>query len=356
MLETQVMPHYLQGENVMANLVNQQGRIALARLAGILDCEGCLYLNAHPQNGRPSYAPVLKFTNSDVRILDEICESLDGFGFEYNRTDNLPTGMGGKVSEIRLHGAKRSLPFLRMVLPLLSAKSQVADLFTAFCERRARVTRGAPYEEEDFRLCRAIRSVNSHGTARDVPVGDHVELVGPSRIAKLDDVQAAAKLSAIVECDGSMGLTNLRNGMNYMPSIYICNTNESLLAEIRSSLSRLGLAYYFRAKAPHGISVKVLGEFHVQGMKRVCRFLNKIQPYFRAYAKKASLLSEFIDSRTKVYPRTPYSDHERKIKTLIDEESFNPQRLNAKPAFGRKIESGLTGDCESVAEMTTPCL
>jgi len=355
MLGQQVMPSYLQGKKATDNPVNQQGRIVqIARLAGIFDCEGCFYLNRYGRS-HDCYSVVARVSNSNMRIIEEVCSTLSVLGFKYNRTDGLPTGMGGRVSEIRLHGTKRAKPLIELIAPYLSAKSRVTDLLKMFWERRDSVAYGASYTEEDFRIHRAVRAVNSNGTAKDIPVGDHLELVGPSRVARLGEVEAKAKLAAIVECDGSLGLTNLRNGENYMPAIYMVNTNESLLAEIRQSLAMLGIPYYFQMRPPRGISIKAIGEFHIQGMKRAKRFLDAIGDYFVAYAERAKLIRQFINRRLSLPANYPYSEVEREIKRALDEEkpkSDSLQRLHAEPGKSRMIQSVLHGDMQTAAEMT----
>lgn len=367
------MPHYLQGENVMdsfqiGTVVNQQGRaVRIARLAAIVDCEGTLYLNRSKSrddrhyNKGESYVPVMRIVSSDMRTINEVCATIKDVGIGFNRMDEVGTYEGyGNVSTVSFAGMKRFLQFASIVGPFLSAKSQVLDVIKSFCERRGRLGHH-PYTDECYRLVRAVRAINSKGTARDIAAGDHLELVGPSRVAKLTTEEKKAKLAAIVECDGSMGLTNLRGGASYMPQIGLYNTNESLLSEIRQSLADLGIAYYFMMRPPRGIGTKPAGQFDIQGMKRVKRFLDATRGYYVAYADRAELLIRFIDQRLSVNQNTPYSEFDRDIKKQMERMSKD-NRLPSTTArkideclfrneHYRKIQSALRGDTENTAEM-----
>ena len=356
---------HFQGNRVMPTDNPQERLVMLSRLAGIIDCEGTVYLNRQSHKSargghRLTYFPVVRVTNTDQGIVNEFCACLEKLGITTDRIDEHETYAGyGNESRVSIAGMKKVMQLIPVVRPFITAKAQVMDLVANFCAHRQKVVRGSRYTEEDLLLQKAIRYVNSCGTARDIGPGSHVALIPEPTIADLSDEAARAKLAATVECDGSMDMIQREGTTICKPSIAIYNSNESFLVEIRQSLNRFGLAYYYYARPIRNLGTKPASTFYIQGMKRVRRFLEVTNGYYGTYAERASLITEFIDLRMSRGVKAPYGDREREINRRFEKISKD-ERVPSTTArkncsFNRsKIQSALHSDMQRPAEMTGP--
>src|SRR6266404_344130 len=186
-------------------------------------------------------------------------------------------------------------------------------------------------------------------------------------------LQAIAWITAMLECEGTFTFQyneqykNGRMHSHIQPRVIFVNSDRLLVDTVDVTLARLtGIKPYRKDGIRCGMGKKLKSEIQINGFK-VLPFLKQIRPYIAgSKAQIVDYMIQFIEYRQSLaLPKQAYGDFE--FDLLAKVRKINSGHWKKQPKFAAissttvrrrralaKKQSGLHGDVQSVAEMTTP--
>ncbi|MGZ6588276.1 MAG: hypothetical protein ACXVHX_28780 [Solirubrobacteraceae bacterium] len=297
-----------------------------ARLAALMDCEGCAYVE------RTSYGlrPVVQFrqTSSDL-LLTEVGDAM-GVRPDYAR---------GKC---KVDSAVLIEPLLATIIPYTCAHHEQFEIVHEFSARvlrngRRRLTAG----ERAWRT----RAANRVHTLNHSPA--------PGRTLRLPDRRVALSwAAAVVDSEGHLTLTGLKGFWNdptnleavraMQPRIEVSNTNKKMIVVVERVL-RGGGIYVHRPPAR-----RPCWTWSVSSPMTTVGVLDDVIPYLRAKQPEGRALRTYAslmmadNANLKTRERRPDSSLERRrdaaLALLAAKEVVRLRRAGAEPGPSRSLE------------------
>ncbi len=277
-----------------------------AYIAGIMDGDGCFSIF----KTRQSYKPYIGFT-SVYRPLIEWAIDKFGGGLQIQKSFLSKNGYTSQeMYHWRLYGANSSLSFLDLVLPYLREKTEQASLLRDYFNLEGAVNPEA--REELFQKMKKTRQPSCLTTDTPNIFGNNTDY---------------AYLSGIVDAEGhiTIGRTRRRNTIGYNPRIGITN---SYLPVLKMAKELFG-GSICSAGNEKG---KPLFIWYISSKDAIEKCLLHILPYLIIKRDQAKVLLEFVRLERFAPKEHRMSLYERMV------ELHTPKT---------KIQSDLTGDCES---------
>src|SRR5882724_2982384 len=210
----------------------------------------------------------------------------------------------------------------------------------------------------------------------------------PTDKVKMDEMSAsemgnqqerldAARIAMLLDTDGWVSIRVLQRSKvrvaNLTPYCGAVNTSPELMEWAADAMTRLGIPRYVQhvnvAKYEYAKGNKAQIRVLVNGLRRVQSLLKLVTPYLVAKQKQAILLMEFIESRLAASLKAAYTERElqlaNEIRALNSNKGGNFRPISSetvraaqemKSMLNGMIQSDLTRDRESTAEMTVPVL
>lgn len=335
----------------------------LAWLGGFLDAEATFYINRHPgKRSRHGYilTPMITLPNTDFQLLESIYELMgkvmNGGSPWFGPRQS--SGVGNKPQRsLVIHGLNKIIRFVDEVLPHLNSKVEQAELLREFAASRCMAAHRAPYSDREIQIVDIVKRLN------------HEQDVAVLIRQYPNDQSHWARMAGLYEGDGSFTLmpsVDRKSGSihHIRPIAIFTNTSVRLLEEVKRCLDSDGVKFVTSRANRSDISVKPSWHIRTQYIGDTGRVLRLIRPHMLGEKiARADLVLEFCDRHGR---RSPYSSRDiwimNEVRRLNNQGTkrrfrvYSPTtlRLASLSTAEEMTKSGLHGDMQSVAEMTTP--
>lgn len=172
MLENPKAIQYLKSENLMdIAMGNQQGRL-FGWLAGIIDGEGTISIQADLKRKR--FTPIIAVTNTDIDTIDKVSEIFSAIGIKHRTFTRHTKNYGGcDILSLRADGYIPMCLFLYSFGHLLITKNEQVQLMAELMKKKIKMERYfSPITEKEISMMKAIRDSNRpNRTLRDYTLG-----------------------------------------------------------------------------------------------------------------------------------------------------------------------------------------
>jgi hypothetical protein len=154
-------PDYL-GETRTDDTDNQQKRVTdldLGWLAGIIEGEGCFYLQATHNRKQTAYSPQIFITNTNERIIakaERIIKALGLACYIYLQKQ----GSYRNCWKVAVMGMKRVQRFIHILYPYIECRREQLECLKTFTEERLSKIRTAPYGEKELWAIECLHKLN----------------------------------------------------------------------------------------------------------------------------------------------------------------------------------------------------
>lgn len=128
----------------------------LGWLSGIIDGEGCFSMSP---GSKGSYNVGIKLVNTDMKIIDKICEILRKLNLSYHIYDSTRAANQRPAKRVEINGVMRIEKALKVLLPYIMAKKHQAEVMYDYVVLRLATPYGEMSPAKDLATYHTLREL-----------------------------------------------------------------------------------------------------------------------------------------------------------------------------------------------------
>lgn len=136
-----------------------------AYIAGIVDGEGYIgMIKGWRNTGRQYFTPVIKISNTDIRIIDWLKDKLEGLNLFNDVKPETETQK--KVNNLQISGPPSVQALLEQIYPYMIIKKDKAEVIMQFTSTRINKPISYPYDIDPMPIATKLNQMNKKGPIR----------------------------------------------------------------------------------------------------------------------------------------------------------------------------------------------